>query len=516
CDDQDACTVDSCDTATGACSHEPVSCDDGNACTEQTCVASTGACAYAITDCDDASVCTLDSCDATTGCVHDAIVCEDGNPCNGAETCDATNGCVAGLAVTCDDDDVCNGLESCDPDTGACVDGMALVCTDGNPCNGSEYCLADQGCTAGMPMNCDDGIPCTLDSCDTEMWVCVNQDVCAEAMTDGMMVYSTPADDGNTFACNTCHALDEPAEDGIRRSGHRLGDATRRPSYKNGLLTDMLDAANSCRTGWMNASAWDETDPSWLALYTWLDGQAPEGDAPALEFEIVPPPEDPTGGDAEAGQDLFNMACVMCHGMDAVGTLRGPPLAGTNLPPSYIALRVRTSGDTDSPVYDALTGGIMPFWSASRLTDDEVRNLAAFVSTSTAPEPEPPDDPIEPIEPGPDCDATHARVGWTTTLSTKFHGVQGVATMVDDCTIVVEDFYFDGNGIDVQVYAGDDGDYNGGFSISDQLYNFPTGYEADTLILKLPADKTLDDVDGISVWCVTVGVSFGDGLFAPP
>src|SRR5437667_9972122 len=37
CDDYNACTVDSCDTTTGTCRHDPLSCDDGNACTKDSC-----------------------------------------------------------------------------------------------------------------------------------------------------------------------------------------------------------------------------------------------------------------------------------------------------------------------------------------------------------------------------------------------------------------------------------------------------------------------------------------------
>ncbi|HEV8202520.1 MAG TPA: hypothetical protein VGS03_21110 [Candidatus Polarisedimenticolia bacterium] len=37
CDDQDACTLDSCDPAVGTCTHNAISCDDGNACTADSC-----------------------------------------------------------------------------------------------------------------------------------------------------------------------------------------------------------------------------------------------------------------------------------------------------------------------------------------------------------------------------------------------------------------------------------------------------------------------------------------------
>src|SRR3989449_7059216 len=37
CDDFNFCTVDSCDTATGTCRHDPLNCDDGNRCTTDAC-----------------------------------------------------------------------------------------------------------------------------------------------------------------------------------------------------------------------------------------------------------------------------------------------------------------------------------------------------------------------------------------------------------------------------------------------------------------------------------------------
>ena len=173
------------------------------------------------------------------------------------------------------------------------------------------------------------------------------------------MIYATPLSSGSTFTCNTCHALEEPAEDGVRRVGHAIGDATRRPSYKNGHVDDMLSAVNSCLEEWMNTDPWTEDDPHWTALWSWLDDHAPEGDAEPITIAVAPVPEDLTGGDVAQGEALFHETCVMCHGMDASGTERGPALAGTHLPGSYIALRVRTSGPSGSPVYDGLSGCLL-------------------------------------------------------------------------------------------------------------------------------------------------------------
>lgn len=83
--------------------------------------------------CNDNVACTVDTCDAGQ-CVYtpDNAACNDGNVCNGAETCGA-QGCVNGSPLSCNDGLYCNGDEGCDPVTG---------CTDGaDPCNPStEIC----------------------------------------------------------------------------------------------------------------------------------------------------------------------------------------------------------------------------------------------------------------------------------------------------------------------------------------------------------------------------------------
>lgn len=65
---------------------------------------------------------------------------------------------------------------------------------------------------------------------------------------------------------------------------------------------------------------------------------------------------------------------------------------------------------------------------------------------------------------------------------------------------------------DVRAYPAPGGDYVGaGFSISDNLAG--PALDGATVTWQLPPERTLDDVDGLSIWCVPVGVSFGDGLF---
>lgn len=326
---------------------------------------------------------------------------------------------------------------------------------------------------------------------------------------DGERIYSSPLPDGNTFTCSTCHALGEPSADGLRRPGHTLAGSTRRASYKNGQLTEMLAAVNSCQEEWMNAEPWTEDDPAWLSLFEFLDGI--EGDDTPVSFEIVAAPNDLSGGDAAAGQEVFNNSCAVCHARDGVGTQLAPPVAMRGLEPELIGRRVRTSGRQDSDVYDGLTGGVMPFWAADRLSDEELRDITAWIVSTGDPVSNPgggggDDDGLR------GCASTHPLVGTEATLVERSHDVAGTARIIDDCTIEITDFVFDGGGIDVRVYGANNGDYDNGFAIGEDLTR-PGGFDGETLTVQLDPSRSLDDLDGISIWCVPVGVDFGSGSF---
>jgi hypothetical protein len=106
------------------------------------------------------------------------------------------------------------------------------------------------------------------------------------------------------------------------------------------------------------------------------------------------------------------------------------------------------------------------------------------------------------------------KIGQTASLRRFFHDVAGTATIVDDCTVEITGFSFDGGGIDVRIYAGNDGNFfqsQGGFALSEDLVGI--AYNENTLRLTVPEGRSLDDFDSISVWCVAVGISFGTGFF---
>lgn len=117
------------------------------------------------------------------------------------------------------------------------------------------------------------------------------------------------------------------------------------------------------------------------------------------------------------------------------------------------------------------------------------------------------------VDPG--CSALHARVGYQGSFQTFSHDVSGTATIIDDCSFTINNFNYDGGGPAVYIYAGQNGVFTGASAF--QMGSLLTGqvFDDGTLTVELPAGKTLDDFDSISVWCEDFGVSFGDLVFAP-
>lgn len=152
----------------------------------------------------------------------------------------------------------------------------------------------------------------------------------------------------------------------------------------------------------------------------------------------------------------------------------------------------------------------MPFGAADRLSDAERLEIVDLTPSGDGG-----GDTSGDGVPGRDCPQTSARIGWTAELQDFFHGVGGTAEIVDDCTVVISNFSYDGTGIDVRIYGGQDGDYNNGYAMTGDLL-LPGGYAGTTLVATLPADQNIDNLDGVSVWCVDVGIDFGSGEFSAP
>jgi len=219
CDDDDICTIDTCDGAAAKCVHvagkDPLCCNDSKECDDAKCATldfcnSSNTCVFKAApqvcavagDCDDGNPCTLDSC-ATAGgcsqCVHepqkgccqvaadcpgggvcsepaceagnckmaarpDGTVCDDGSTCTNDEACQGGL-CLAKSVTECDDSNPCTN-DSCAGKTGCQYSANKAVCDDGNPCTSADRC-AQGKCGSLLAVTCDDGNPCTTDSCDS-------------------------------------------------------------------------------------------------------------------------------------------------------------------------------------------------------------------------------------------------------------------------------------------------------------------------------------------------------------
>ena len=113
------------------------------------------------------------------------------------------------------------------------------------------------------------------------------------------------------------------------------------------------------------------------------------------------------------------------------------------------------------------------------------------------------------------CEKTHARVGQSGFFMTYSHNVSGKAEVIDDCTIKISQFSYDGGGPLVYFYAAIDHNYDSDSAFA--MGNLLTGtvFNDDEIILKLPNGKTLDDLNGLSVWCIDFKANFGDLTFSP-
>ena len=111
------------------------------------------------------------------------------------------------------------------------------------------------------------------------------------------------------------------------------------------------------------------------------------------------------------------------------------------------------------------------------------------------------------------CTKTHSLVGASAAFSMFFHDVAGNAEVLDDCTIEITNFFYDGLGPQVFFYAAKAQDYSGPDAIILGERLDGTVFTNDVIRLKLPEGTTLDDIDSISVWCAEVGINFGDVVF---
>ncbi len=279
CDDNNACTTDSCSPSAG-CAHaaNTGACDDGDACTKNdTCASGTckgtggSGCCTTAADCDDKNACTTDSCNAGTGACTNAPVANggacnaDGNGCT-ADSCQAGK-CVAGTPVDC----AASG-DSCNTGTCSSTGATTYSCTkapksDGTSCDDGAYCTTGEVCTGGKcgggkqkdcsSSGCTTGVcdeatkSCKGTSkpdgasCDADNSGCTKDDQCSKGVcVAGTKVdCSNPFDVCNDIACNSTGAITYQCKPTPKAKGAPCEDG------KFCTEGDNCDGAGKCTAG---------------------------------------------------------------------------------------------------------------------------------------------------------------------------------------------------------------------------------------------------------------------------
>ncbi|XP_032523289.2 protein Skeletor, isoforms B/C isoform X3 [Danaus plexippus] len=107
-------------------------------------------------------------------------------------------------------------------------------------------------------------------------------------------------------------------------------------------------------------------------------------------------------------------------------------------------------------------------------------------------------------------------------LTQYAHGIRGTVYAVDESTIFVKGFAYDGTGPDAYFWVGDTPQPSPEGTLVPYPEDYPSrdppvlsSHTNSDILLRLPAGKRLRDIKWISVWCRRFTVNFGD-VFLPP
>jgi len=111
---------------------------------------------------------------------------------------------------------------------------------------------------------------------------------------------------------------------------------------------------------------------------------------------------------------------------------------------------------------------------------------------------------------------SYPRAGYSAVLAQGGHNTSGVATIVDERTIRLTDFTYDGFAPQVYAHLGRN-DYYPDLAAGPRMFpQLTQAYSDDTLIVQLPMGESLDGYGAISIWCETFNINFTSNEFPRP
>ncbi len=192
----------------------------------------------------------------------------------------------------------------------------------------------------------------------------------------------------NAFACRTCHTVEAGAPFVVQErldSGYNLADTVGRPSWWGSYQTTLLDAINTCLESFMGGRRLSADDDQARALYAYLDAGSPTPQVAALPLTIVrdvaAPPT--STGEARRGSQVWAAACRRCHGAAHTGagrlTSKASIVPGSSI--TQFGAQAAAVAVVEKIRHGRFfnIGGVMPFYSAEAMTDQQVADLLVYL-----------------------------------------------------------------------------------------------------------------------------------------
>lgn len=111
-----------------------------------------------------------------------------------------------------------------------------------------------------------------------------------------------------------------------------------------------------------------------------------------------------------------------------------------------------------------------------------------------------------------DCTSTSSLIGESRQLRvSNLYGISGLVTIISDCEIEISEFFYNGSGPNISVYAGINNDFDAGVNMSAPLNG--RSFEGETLNLFLPEGASFNEFNSISIWCFEFDVDFSSASF---
>lgn len=178
-----------------------------------------------------------------------------------------------------------------------------------------------------------------------------------ETLSNGLLVYAEN--------CAACH--------GSNGAGTVIAPALDSADLRATERTDVLERVNTgvpgtLMAGWSEMLSAEAIEAAIDLIYRW-----PEMVQSGVEFPEVEVMSIPSSPELIAdGQQLFNIACKSCHGVDGYGSPMAPAVNN----------QIFLAETPDAAIYQIIAGGVpdtlMPAWG-SRLNDQDIQSLVAFL-----------------------------------------------------------------------------------------------------------------------------------------